>query len=102
MKQPITILWDQFCEEFKPDLNFSNQGVLMSTKAEIEYVNIIALKYPNRIWTMLNCNGKSIIKSGFSILSNNGYLVCRKSFKEGDNFEVLNDDMDEDFEEFGH
>lgn len=53
------------------------------------YVREIAQKEPERVWTILDCDGKFYICSGFHFVNRHGYIVCEKPFEANANITVI-------------
>lgn len=56
---------------------------------EEAYVRSIAQKEPERVWTLLDCDGKIILCSGFHYVNRFGYIICEKSFELNANITVI-------------
>lgn len=76
---PITV--EQFYNDYLPlqnpyDCNASWNGCMLETYGdELEYAQKVAAKYPRRIWTVLDCDGKTTVASGFYRVNRVGYIV---------------------------
>ncbi len=64
--------------------------------AEVDYVREIAQKYPNRIATVLDCNGGTYLGRGYSHVDRIGYLVATADLPEFESLEIVAPEIDEE------
>jgi len=86
---------DAFLTLFPPTRNhldssagfdFGDGGTLFETYGEeLEFVRS---QDPDRVWTLLECDGELHIVSGFHRVNRLGYFVCEQSIPDGVDFEV--------------
>lgn len=97
--------FDEWWDEFKPVVNHlvgpdkrSCDNRLFETfGAEDEYVRKVAGLEPQRVWTLLDCDGVQVIGDGWHWVNRVGYFVTEVPASEGTDYEVMYDDG-EDFE----
>lgn len=95
---------EQFFEQFQPiqnpmDDNASFDGCMFETYgAELAFVLKTAQSSPNKVWTILDCDGELVITSGYQYVNRMGYLITQVPFTE--DTQVADDvdfEPDEDF-----
>ena len=86
---------DEFYEKFNRvqnhiDTNASFDGCMFETyDKELEYVKSVLEKTPKRVWTILDCDGKTYYASGYHHVNRLGYIITEEEFD--DDIEVLLD-----------
>lgn len=77
----ISMTTDDFINKFKPvknhiDDNASFDGCMLETYGdELEYVRNKLQSDPLKIWTVLDCDGESVIANGYHYVNRVGYLI---------------------------
>lgn len=74
--------WDEWVAEYKP-------GDMLETYGE-EYhkvLDMVALE-PGRVWTLLDCDGKTVIVSGWAYINRLGYYLTEVSVPDMVSIEV--------------
>jgi hypothetical protein len=72
---------DIFLEKYKPVKNHLDEsagwdGCLFETYGEeLDYVQSIAISNVKKVWTLLDCDGKQFITSGFHFVNRMGFFV---------------------------
>lgn len=101
MNNLYTLTEDQFHREYQPqknhfDNNASWDGCMLETYGkELEHVKTVFQYAPRRVWTVLDCDGKTILASGFHFVNRIGYVITENPAPEGLDIEVLDaDDFD--------
>jgi len=101
MNNTYTLTEDQFYREYQPQQNpFDNNaswgGCMLETYGkELEHVKTVFQYAPRRVWTVLDCDGKTILASGFHFVNRIGYVITANPAPEGLYIEVLDaDDFD--------
>jgi hypothetical protein len=99
--QTYTLTEDQFAREYQPqpnhfDDNASWDGCMLETYGEeLDYVKTVFQHTPRRVWTVLDCDGETIVVSGFHYVNRMGYIITENPAPEGLDIEVLDaDDFD--------
>ena len=61
--------WDEWVDEYKP-------GEMLETYGE-EYDQVIHMNEtePGRVWTLLDCDGKLVVSSGWHYVNRMGYYI---------------------------
>jgi len=89
----------EFIEKFKPiknhlDDNASENGCMFETYgAELDYVRSMVISDPERVWTVLDCDGELIISSGYSFVNRFGYLITEVAAESGQEYIVRDEDQ---------
>jgi hypothetical protein len=92
---------EEFTTRFRPLANIINgdapwNGMMYETFGEeLAHVKALAQSEPNRIWTILDCDGQSVVTNGFQLVNRSGYIICMLPTVAGDLFEVLDDSPEE-------
>ena len=101
MNNPYILTEDQFHREYQPqqnpfDNNASWDGCMLETYGkELEHVKTVFQYAPRRVWTVLDCDGKTILASGFHFVNRIGNVITENPVLEGLYIEVLDaDDFD--------
>ena len=102
---PETLTWEQFVGTYKPQQNHilpvdeeaPCDGLLYETYGpEVEYVRSLASSADpavnGRVWTMLDCDGRTYYTSGFHYVNRIGYLVCEVPVPDGVVIEFAEED----------
>jgi len=66
---------------------------------EIDYVLKVARETPKRVWTVLDCDGKLYICSGYHLINRISYLISNEEVEDGVEYEVELEDLTEGDEE---
>ena len=92
---------EQFYNDYQPLKNpfYENaswDGCMLETYGkELEHVKTVFQYAPRRVWTVLDCDGKTILASGFHFVNRIGYVITENPAPEGLDIEVLDtDDFD--------
>jgi len=86
--------WEQFVEKYQPvknhlDENASMDGFMYETYGEeLKHVQDAD---PNKIFTVLDCDGCTYIGSGFHFVNRMGYLLVSKAVPENTYVEIQDD-----------
>jgi len=89
---------DVFEEQFKPQLNHldpnaSYDGCMLETYGpELRYVEKVLAATPGRVWTILDCDGTSVISSGYQYVNRMGYIITEAPCPDGVMIEVVDED----------
>lgn len=103
MNEVEIITDDQFYDRYKPiknhlDDNASFDGCLFETYGkEIEHVLLVRDSEPNRVWTVVDADGQTIISNGFQLVNRIGYIITEIPFM-GKFCEVIDEDEMENLE----
>ena len=69
---------EHFIERFNPVFDESTQETLKqfcwTNKNDMEVIN--KAKWDNKLWTMLDCDGKMYLSAGFHLVNRMFYVVC--------------------------
>lgn len=90
-----TIDWDTFVATYKPvpnpiDDNASFDGFMLETSGP-EF--ILACTQPEaHVWTVLDCDGSTVIGSGLHHVNRLGYIITEKPVPSNTHIEVLDDE----------
>jgi len=81
MKQ-IKMTEDEFYEKYKPIKNHLDDNAswgdgngFKTFDEELDYVLEVREKEPNKVWTILECDGYSVISSGYHHVNRQAYLI---------------------------
>ena len=94
---------DEFFRWYQPqqnpfDDNASYDGCMFETYGkEHDHIKLVNDFAPDRIWTMLDCEGKTIVANGYHFVNRIGYIITELPAPEGMYFEVL-DENDFDYQ----
>lgn len=99
VKTFVTLTEDEFYERFNPIKNHfyenpedcSFDGCMFETYGkELDHINWSRTDEVNksRIWTILDCEGKLYITSGYHYVNRFGYLITEESVPEGIEYSV--------------
>jgi hypothetical protein len=98
-----TISEAEFFETYKPVKNpfvrnASWNGSMLETYGlELAHVREVLAATPNKVWTVLACDGALIASSGFHHVNRMGYIITEVPVAEGEMVETFDEDAtDED------
>ena len=101
MNNSYILTEDQFYRDYQPqqnhfDNNASWDGCMLETYGEqLEHVKTVFKYAPARVWTVLDCDGKTIVANGFHLVNRMGYVITENPAPDGLYIEVLDaDDFD--------
>jgi hypothetical protein len=99
----IKLSWNDFEQKYKPQLNhidpnanFNGWGYETFGK-ELEYVQSIVETAPNRVWTILDCDGAAIIGDGYHHVNRMAYVITEIPFADEDSISAVDRDDEERF-----
>lgn len=91
---------DDFEEIYKPkinhlDSNASFNGWMYETfGSELEYIlSIVNSNNANRVWTILEADGKLFYSAGFHIVNRLGYLITKQPYQNETDYVELDNDF---------
>jgi hypothetical protein len=96
----MEITYEEFVERYKPKKNHldedaSYDGYLFETYGE--EIDFVKQQPSENIWTLLDCDGKLILSSGWHYVNRMGYVVTEIPVgKDVEFIEVIDDDDDID------
>lgn len=99
----FTLTEDEFFRWYQPqqnpfDDNASYAGCMFETFGkELDHIKLVHELAPDRIWTVLDCDGKTVVASGYHFVNRIGYLITEVPAPEGAYLEVL-DENDFDYQ----
>lgn len=102
MSQVISMAYDRWMEAFGPTTNHLNgnasfDGCLYETYgSEYDHVCQVAEKTPDRIWTVLDCDGVLVIGNGLHFVNRMGYIITERPALPETEYAVFDDDEDLD------
>lgn len=93
--QAQTIDWRSFVSTFRPlpnplDANASFDGFMLETFGP-ELAHVLAQPAAH-VWTVLDCDGSSVIASGLHHVNRLGYIITVEPVPDNIHIEVLDDD----------
>lgn len=97
----MKMTWEQFEERFQPIKNHITKreefnGWLFETyDDDLAFVMDFANKNPEQVWTILDCDGATVIGSGYHLINRMGYIICKVRFKKDDDITVIDRDDEE-------
>lgn len=100
----VKISIEDWTEEFKPiinhfDNNASYNGCMFETYGDEEaYVKRINAENPLRVWTVLDCDGETIVGQGYHHVNRLGYLITEKGAEPDTDYDI-NDDLNDVIQE---
>lgn len=100
-----TISEDEFFETYKPVKNpfirhaSWNGSMLEPYGNELAHVQETLKHEPNRVWTVLDCDGALIASSGYHHVNRMGYIITEVPVAEGDMVETIDEDATDNEED---
>lgn len=89
---------DDFYRQYKPVKNpFVKNGpwdgcMLETYGLELEHVREVLAENPNKVWTVLDCDGSLVLSSGYHHVNRMGYIITETPVEEGVVVTVEDDD----------
>jgi len=96
------ISFDDWVATYQPQRNHLDgnapwDGLMYETFGpEVEFIKTVASTSPDRVWTLVDADGRSVIASGWHFVNRVGYMVTAVPCPPGEFIDVIDDDDDDD------
>ena len=96
---------DAFFDRFEPIHNHIDDGhgfdgqMFETYGPELEFVRQMAASQPERVWTVVDCDGVMSIESGYHYVNRFGYLITRHACERDRCYSVTLEELTEPDEE---